>query len=118
MVTRINSKLKALGGWLLPKVSSAVVQLRGNTSSVKLVSGATGCPIKSISGTDTGPSWQFMLGLFDDNKSALLVNQDSNHPALATLGMLPERAKTMLEVDGSTGGTKPVHKDPCCEFLK
>ena len=28
-----------------------------------------------------------MLGCYDDNNTVLLVNQDSNHPAVATVGM-------------------------------
>jgi len=98
IVQRINSKLRTLGNWLLPRVSSAVVQVAsaGNASALP---GAL--PWASINGSATGPSWAFMLGCYDENRTILLVNQDSNHPALATVAG-PD-VGTMLEVNPETG---------------
>ena len=33
------------------------------------------------------PSWIFWLGCYDGNRTILLVNQDSNHPAVATVDL-------------------------------
>jgi hypothetical protein len=99
MVQRINSKLRTLGNWLLPRVSSAVVQVShaaGSTSKLE------GLPLTSINGTDVGPSWEFMLGCYDANKTILVVNQDSNHPALATVA---GSVASMMEVNPHTGQT-------------
>jgi hypothetical protein len=75
---------------------------------------------------EKGPTWQFMLGYFDSNKTMLLVNQDSNHPALASLGFAqaavaaypmtsrlatPVTSLAMMEVDPVTGDVKPALDD-------
>jgi hypothetical protein len=105
MVQRINSKLRTLGNWLLPRFSSAVVQVSqaaGSTSNLE------GLPLTSINGTDVGPSWEFMLGCYDANKTILVVNQDSNHPALATVA---GAVASMMEVHPQTGQTAPALDD-------
>ena len=80
MVQRINSKLRVFGNWLLKRVSSAVVQTSGYGNTV-----LKHLPWASINGSATGPNSEFMLGCYDRNNTILLVNQDSNHPALATV---------------------------------
>ena len=105
IVQRINSKLRTLGNWLLNRVSSAVVQ----TSSLSKA-GMKGLPWNDINGTDVGPSWEFLIGAYDDNKTILLVNQDSNHPAMATV-VTSSDAGTMLEVKPETGTTSPALDD-------
>jgi hypothetical protein len=52
-----------------------------------------------------------MLGLYDDNKTALIVNQDSNHPALATLGGVPSSGAGVVEVDPMQGTQVPALDD-------
>eukprot|EP00040_Diaphanoeca_grandis_P012985 m.65688 g.65688 ORF g.65688 m.65688 type:complete len:437 (+) comp23591_c0_seq1:48-1358(+) len=123
MVKRINSKLKVLGGYLLERTSSAVVQAAGGrTDTTMLVQ----TPISSINGSNMGTNWSFMLGFFDNNSTVLLVNQDSNHPALATLEFTPSAisissgfattafdaaGKTMMEINPSTGAAEPALDD-------
>ena len=51
--------------------------------------------------TQTGASWEFLLGFFDSNSALLLNNQDSNHPALASLTLA--HGAVLQEVDGSSG---------------
>ena len=47
--------------------------------------------------------WGFLIGLFDKNHTALVVNQDPSHPAMATLGL--DDGVTLMEVDSDTGVT-------------
>ena len=82
MVRRINSKLRNLGDWLLPRVSSALVRVSGERSAAAQLQGL---PWSSINGSGVGPRWELMLGCFDRNRTILLANQDSNHPALASV---------------------------------
>ena len=56
-----------------------------------------------------GDAWSFLLGLFDANRTVLLVNQDANHPALATLALRGDGG--MREVDPDSGGLKPALDD-------
>lgn len=106
LVARINSKLRLFGEFLLKSVSSAVVQASGARSDTTMV---TSGPVTSINGTDTGPTWSFMLGFFDNNTTMLLVNQDSNHPALASLAFANASVcdtvtgRLLMEVDPVTG---------------
>ena len=101
MARRINSKLRTLGEWLLERQSSGVIQASGGRADTTTIEGCGG--IASINGTDVGDKWSFLLGLFDANRTVLLVNQDSNHPALATLGLWQVE---MHEVDAHSGGLK------------
>ena len=95
MAQRINSKLKVLGNWLLERTSSAVVQTSG-VGTVQLMQ----LPWSSINGSVASPAdSSFMLGCYDNNNTILLVNQDSNHPALATVGLVPGYGKKMMEID-------------------
>ena len=105
IVQRINSKLRVFGDWLLDTVSSSVVQTSGiaTTPLIQL-------PWTSINGSSAGPYSEFMLGCYDNNRTILLVNQDSNHPALATVGMAP-RNEEMMEVDPSSGKLVPPKDD-------
>lgn len=100
MVQRINSKLRVFGNWLLQRESSAVVQTSGYGSTL-----LKQLPWTSINGSATGPNSEFMLGCYDNNKTILLVNQDSNHPALATvvIGRLGSGQNTMMELDPRSG---------------
>ncbi len=114
MAQRLNSKLLVYGDYLLNLTSSAVVQANGALDdTVHLQEG----PITSINGSAAGPIWSFMLGLFDDNATALVHNQDSNHPALATLTFRTEavNAKKIppppLEIDPNTGALGPALDD-------
>ena len=131
MVQRINSKLKVYGAFLLHAVSTAVVQATGTAETTAVFGGGGGgggaAPVASINGTQTGPTWQFMLGYFDDHKTMLLVNQDSNHPALASLTFNPAvagcvdtgardgggggAARVLMEVDPSHGTISPALDD-------
>ena len=106
MVQRINSKLKVLGNWLLKKNSSAVVQTSG-VKSTQLFN----LNWDSINGSDTGINSEFMLGCYDNNETILLVNQDSNHPALATVHFSPWSNGTMYEVDPMSGIASPALDD-------
>ena len=47
-----------------------------------------------------------MLGCYDQNHTILIVNQDSNHPALATVepNKVEAVGEKMMEVDPVTGG--------------
>ena len=109
MVQRINSKLRVLGNWLFPKVSSAVVQASGDRTSTILLNQL---PWNSISGSLTGPQFDFLLGCYDENKTVLLVNQDSNHPALATVGGMDSTTlMNMMEVDSNSGDLIPARDD-------
>ena len=69
----------------------------------------------AINGTETGPDWRYMLGFFDGNTTVLLMNQDSNHPGLASLELavagVGTAAKTMMEVDPSTGAVSEALDD-------
>jgi hypothetical protein len=105
IVQRINSKLRVFGDWLLDTVSSSVVQTSGiaTTPLIQL-------PWTSINGSSAGPYSEFMLGCYDNNRTILLVNQDSNHPALATVGMAT-RNEEMMEVDPSSGKLVPPKDD-------
>ena len=69
-----------------------------------------GSPVVAINGTETGPDWSYMLGFFDGNATVLLMNQDSNHPGLASLE-LTDHTKTMMEVDPSTGVVREALDD-------
>jgi hypothetical protein len=84
MVRRINSRLRTFGEWLLERKSSGVIQASGGRANTTALEGCAG--IASINGTDVGDEWSFLLGMYDENRTVLLVNQDANHPALATLG--------------------------------
>ena len=108
IVQRINAKLKVLGDWLMPRVSSAVVEVEGGDAATAALSGL---PWVSINGTAAGPRWQFMLGCFDANKTILLVNEDSNHPALATIAMPTASEATMMELHPTSGGAVPALDD-------
>ena len=108
IVQRINAKLKVLGDWLMPRVSSAVVEVEGGDAATTALSGL---PWVSINGTAAGPRWQFMLGCFDANKTILLVNEDSNHPALATIAMPTASEATMMELHPTSGGVVPALDD-------
>lgn len=107
IVQRINSKLRLFGEFLLLKVSSAVVQTQGSGTTF-----FEQLPWTSINGSATGPRSAFLLGCYDDNKTILLVNQDSNHPALATVGM-PEGdgGNRMMELDSNSGRLVPPRDD-------
>ena len=106
MVQRINSKLRNLGDFLLGRLSSTVVQVgHAAGTSARLQD----LPWSAINGTNTGPHWQFMLGCYDANTTILLVNQDSNHPALATVAM--SGPTMMMEVDPTTGRLRPALDD-------
>lgn len=121
MVKRINSKLNVFGNYLLKSSSTAVVQANGTQSTTTTIEAG---PISSINGTATGPDWQFLLGFFDQNKTMMLVNLDSNHPALASLSFSSESVRgdesrsrsqgsgrVMMEVDPSTGAAAPALDD-------
>ena len=88
------------GNWLLKRVSSAVVQTSGYGNTV-----LKHLPWTSINGSATGPNSEFMLGCYDRNNTILLVNQDSNHPALATVVMssLASGQNKMMELDPKSG---------------
>ena len=100
MVQRINSKLRVFGNWLLKRVSSAIVQTSGYGNTV-----LKHLPWTSINGSATGPNSEFMLGCYDRNNTILLVNQDSNHPALATVVMSGQTSgqNKMMELDPKSG---------------
>ena len=83
---------------LLKKQSSAVVQLHGVSSETKAIEGHP--TLQAINGTQTGGSWEFLLGFYDSNGTVLLTNQDSNHPALASLTLAA--GTTLKEVDGNS----------------
>jgi hypothetical protein len=108
MAQRINSKLRVLGDFLLERTSSAVVQAAGNRTDTTTID-APGCPILSINGSNTGDTWSFLLGLYDQNGTVVLVNQDSNHPALATLELVGE--PPLKELDPVHGTTVPALDD-------
>ena len=109
MVQRINSKLRVFGNWLLEKVSSSVVQVSGSgTTFLKHLRWT------SINGSATGPNSEFMLGCYDNNNTIVLVNQDSNHPALATVGIDDENNNgrtAMMELDAKSGILVPPRDD-------
>eukprot|EP00942_MAST-04A_sp_MAST-4A-sp1_P013217 g13217.t1 len=109
MVQRINSKLRVFGNWLLEKVSSSVVQISGSrTTFLKQLRWT------SINGSATGPNSEFMLGCYDNNNTIVLVNQDSNHPALATVGIDDENNNgrtAMMELDAKSGILVPPRDD-------
>jgi hypothetical protein len=95
-----------LGDYLLEKESSAVVQVHGVASETWHL----GHPVLwAINGTQTGSSWEFMLGFYDDNSTVLLCNQDSDHPALASLTLAQGAA--LQELDGSSGAVAPAVDD-------
>ena len=98
IVQRLNAKLKVLGNYLLKKTSSAVLQLHGAAQETRRVEHPV---LKGINGTQTGASWEFLLGFYDGNSTVLLSNQDSDHPALASLTLAHGAA--LREVDGSSG---------------
>ena len=102
MVRRINSKLRTLGEWLLERTSSGLIQASGGRANTTTIEGCAG--IASINGTNVGDAWSFLLGLFDTNRTVLLVNQDANHPALATLALRGDGE--MHEVDPDSGDLK------------
>lgn len=114
LVQRINGKLRVLGDFLLDRVSSAVLNLSGQTDETARVE-VQGSPVAAINGTETGPDWRYMLGFFDGNTTVLLMNQDSNHPGLASLELavagVGTAAKTMMEVDPSTGAVSEALDD-------
>lgn len=70
-----------------------------------MIQGCAG--IVGINGTNVGDEWGFLLGFYDSNHTVLLVNQHSNHPALATLALREDPAgEQMHEVDSETGTIK------------
>ena len=91
---------------LLKKQSSAVVQLHGVSSETKTIDHPT---LQAINGTQTGDSWEFLLGFYDSNRTVLLTNQDSNHPALASLTLTA--GTTLKEVDGNSAVVSPAVDD-------
>lgn len=114
MAATVNSKLKTYGEFLLNSTSSAVVQAHGNRSSSWQVSAGQ---VVSINGSDTGPEWSFLLGFFDGNSTMVLVNQDSNHPALASLELVPRgttagaEQASFRELDPASGTLWPARDD-------
>ena len=82
-----------------------MVQLHGVASETKSIEHPT---LQGINGTQTGDSWEFLLGFYDSNRTVLLSNQDSNHPALASLTL---EAGTLKEVDGNSGVVAPAVDD-------
>ena len=55
-----------------------------------------------------------MLGCYDNNNTIVLVNQDSNHPALATVGIDDENNNgrtAMMELDAKSGILVPPRDD-------
>jgi alpha-N-acetylglucosaminidase len=113
MVRRINSKLRTLGEWLLERTSSGVVRASGGrANTTAIIEGCAGM-ITAINGTNVGDRWSFLLGMYDDNRTVLLVNQDSNHPALATLALARREhgAEMMREVDPHSGELRPALDD-------
>ena len=79
---RVNSKLKILGNFLLNKTSSSVQRCMGGRSDTIAIDNPF---VRSINGTNVGDSWSFLLGFFEAGSVMVLTNQDSNHPALASL---------------------------------
>ena len=77
-----------------------MVQLHGVASETKAIEHPT---LQGINGTQTGDSWEFLLGFYDSNRTVLLTNQDSNHPALASLTLAAGCFRTLKEVDGNSG---------------
>jgi hypothetical protein len=61
-------------------------------------------------GTDTGSTFSFLLGFFDNNSTFLLTNYDEQHPALASIGLATPKA-SLSEVDGVTGAVRAVVDD-------
>ena len=84
------------------------VQLAAGNVSDTVAVAAPGL-ITSINGTQTGPSWSFLLGFFSPavggpSTSVVLTNQDSTHPAMASLGLQRSgSAATLQELGPGTG---------------
>ena len=106
IVQRLNAKLKVLGNFLLKRASSAVVQRNGAATETRQIAHPV---LQAINGTNTGATWEFLLGFFDSNSTVLLVNQDSDHPALASLSLAHGAA--LQEVDGSSGAVAAAVDD-------
>ena len=109
MVSRINSRLRTLGGFLLGRRSSGFILASGGRANTVDIDGCI--EITAINGTNVGDTWSFLLGMFDGNRTVVLVNQDSNHPALATLMLSNHNQPPMHEVDPETGELKVALDD-------
>lgn len=104
----INSKLRVYGDWLLTRTSSAVVLAAGDASNTTTID-TPNCPIRMINGSAAGDSWSFLLGLYDENRTVLLVNHDPNHPAIASVALA--EGVSLQEVDPIHGTTGPARDD-------
>eukprot|EP00038_Savillea_parva_P019538 m.27816 g.27816 ORF g.27816 m.27816 type:complete len:438 (-) comp4455_c0_seq1:116-1429(-) len=106
---RINTKLRVYGDWLLDRTSSAVIQTAGGRADTSPIV-ASGCPFVSINGSNLGTNWSFLLGLYDDNHTVVLSNQDCNHPALASV-TLASSVASLHEVSPMDGAVVPALDD-------
>jgi hypothetical protein len=110
MARRINSKLRALGDWLLARRSSAVVQVSGGRTESAIIESCAA--VEGVNGTNVGDHWSFLIGLFDENRTLVLSNQDHQHAALATLTLREgARAGALHEVDPQSGTLAPALDD-------
>lgn len=104
--TRINTKLRVLGGWLMQATSTSVLLASGNGTEAVAVPGAA-VPLASVAGSGAGPSWAALVGFFSLSSqlwtaAALVHNQDPSAPAILTL-VGTNASAPVWEIDASTG---------------
>lgn len=114
--TRINSKLKILGGYLFTTTYVGTFMGSGNSTEtvpVTLPSGGN-IVLTSISGTGMGSTWSICLGIFHGSTqypSAVLVqNQDVDNPVLITLNPAVNPSLP-YEINGYSGLTVMANDD-------
>lgn len=119
---RLNARLKVAGAALLRASSVGVVVANGTGSSVvPTASSCDGCGILGIlgfGGSGQGATWELLVGFFKlpstaspFTSAALVVNCDTDAPALATLDLDPSAALTAGELLFSTGAMSPILDD-------
>jgi hypothetical protein len=105
---RINAKLRTLGDFLVRARSVAVFEANGTRAS-SAPAPAAAAPLARVGGSDSGPAWSLLCGVFALPASAapatlgiLVTNQDADLPVLATLRLSPG-ARRPLELDPKSG---------------
>jgi hypothetical protein len=112
---RLNARLRALGGYLLNASSLAVLAASGAGAELAPAA-AVAAPLTAFGGAGAGPAWSLMLGIFalppaaaPRARAALLVNQDPDVPALATVQLAAGAA--VFELDAASGELRPALDD-------
>ena len=112
-VSRLNTKLRVYGSFLLRATRVLTVGVNGTGTSVAHVTGGPPHTITGVGGSGAGATWSILLGAFaslpDSHTAAFVIhNQDTISPAIISLSFAP--GVTPLEL-GASGDVAPAFDD-------